>query len=194
MERAHQHTFQILTKRPERMQKYLAWRWGEGRIPSRHIWHGVSVEHPDYLGRLDDLRATLSAKRFVSFEPLLADLGDVCLNGIDWAIFGGESGPGARPCAISWIRRGVQMARAAECAVFVKQLGALPIVGYYSERWRNYYDEQGWDWPDPIDWDPRDGQPPLDSRVRIRLKDRKGGDMDEWTGPLKSLRIREFLR
>jgi len=57
---------------------------------------------------------------------------------------------------------------------------------------RNYYEDQGWDWPDPIDWDPRNGQPPPRSLVRIRLNDRKGGDMAEWTGPLVTLRIREF--
>jgi protein gp37 len=91
MGQAGMHTFQVLTKRSERLAKIgssLQW-------PS-NVWMGVSVETPKYLDRIDHLRTVPAQTRFVSFEPLLAPLGDINFEGITWAIVGGESGPSAR--------------------------------------------------------------------------------------------------
>lgn len=127
-------TWQILTKRSDRLKDYLGWRYGprdEGgmRIPSRHIHHGVSVGTRDALARLDDLAQTISALRFVSFEPLLEDLGDLTpwILAIDWAIVGGESGPKYRRCDAAWMRSIVDQLKDAQIPVFVKQgSGARP--------------------------------------------------------------------
>jgi protein gp37 len=97
MGRARQHNFQVLTKRSERLEalaKRLPW-------PS-NVWIGVSVESADYAYRIDHLRRVPAATRFVSFEPLLDDVGELDLDGIHWAIVGGESGPGARPMQPEW--------------------------------------------------------------------------------------------
>src|SRR5690349_18008906 len=96
MEEAHWHNFQVLTKRSSLMRNYVNRRYGNGNAPS-HIWLGVSVEDRQSLTRLHHLAQTQATVRFVSFEPLLEDLGTVDLDGIHWAIVGGESGPGARP-------------------------------------------------------------------------------------------------
>lgn len=129
MEQARQHQYQILTKRPERMRDYLDWRYGERedspgfRIPVRHIWHGVTVENRVALWRLEHLRRTRSAIRFVSFEPLLGDLGNVDMAGIHWAIVGGESGPKARRFHWRWALNIVDACKGANVPCFVKQLG-----------------------------------------------------------------------
>lgn len=103
MERASQHTYQVLTKRSERMRDLLSRRLRRfAAMP--HIWWGVSVEDRKYgLPRIDDLRAAPAAMRFLSIEPLLEDLGSFDLTGIGWVIVGGESGPGARPIAEAWV-------------------------------------------------------------------------------------------
>lgn len=171
-----QHTFQILTKRPERMLEFMQWvseeaerASGSGiRInpdalvrgrrnvelhaqgkspmldraagwPLPNVWHGVSVaEQKDADKNIPILLQVPSAIRFVSAEPLI---GDVYLqanwldrmvaqafggHSLDWVIAGGESGPGARPCDVAWIRSIVQQCKAAGVACFVKQLGKLP--------------------------------------------------------------------
>jgi len=100
MNKAHWHTFQVLTKRAERLAqiaKYLPW--------SSNIWMGVSVENSDYLFRTEYLKATDAHVKFLSLEPLLGPLKSLDLCGIDWVIVGGESGPGARPVEVSWIRQ-----------------------------------------------------------------------------------------
>ncbi len=104
-------------------------------------------------------------------------------------IVGGESGPHARHCDISNIRSIVEQCKAANVPAFVKQLGSKPVVNYYDDEFREEYEAHGWDWPDPINWNIRDGQPPLASLVHIKLKDHKGGDMSEWP---EDLRVREF--
>jgi protein gp37 len=92
MEQAHWHRFQILTKRAERLAELSPkLKWGP------NIWQGVTVEHPDYANRIDLLRSTASQVKFLSIEPMLAPMHDLNLEGIDWVIVGGESGPGARP-------------------------------------------------------------------------------------------------
>ena len=103
---APQHIYQVLTKRAERMRDYLNWRYGGHRIPSRHIWHGVSAENQRMLHeRGDQLRQTRSAIRFISGEPLLGPL-DLTfeLPLLDWVIVGGESGPRVRPMDPDWVR------------------------------------------------------------------------------------------
>ena len=157
MERADWHTYQVLTKRSSLMARYLAARYATGRAPP-HIWLGVSVEDERNAVRIRHLRAAPATIRFVSFEPLLGPVGPVDLSGIDWAIVGGESGPGARPCRLAWIREIVRQCRAAGVPVFVKQLGAH-VIG--------------------------------DDGARVRLRDRKGGDMSEWPD---DLRVREWPR
>jgi protein gp37 len=154
-------TYQILTKRPERMA---------GRVPNPplpNVWLGVSAEDQAALDkRLPLLVSTPAAVRFLSLEPLLGPIeaatwfhsamtvGGRCA--IDWAILGGESGPKARACDVAWIRSLVRQCRGAGVATFVKQLGRCPTLS--------------------------GGETP-------GLRDRKGGDPDEWP---EDLRVREF--
>jgi protein gp37 len=120
MERAYWHSFQILTKRPDRMLEMLS----SPKIPVlKNVWLGTSVENTAYLGRIDLLRHTPAAIRFVSFEPLLAPIVDPDLSGIDWAIVGGESGPRARKMHASWVRRLRDSCKEQGVAFFFKQWG-----------------------------------------------------------------------
>lgn len=113
-----QHTYQILTKRPARMAKLSA------RLPLLpNVWLGTSVEDAEVLDRLDDLRATRSTIRFVSFEPLIGSVARANLTGIHWAIVGGESGPRARPMQEEWIDEIYEQCEAANAAFFFKQWG-----------------------------------------------------------------------
>jgi len=92
------HTFQILTKRSQRLRELaplLEW--------SQNIWIGVTIENNDYINRADDLRLVSAAVRFLSLEPLLGPVPDLELAGINWVIVGGESGPGARPMKKEWV-------------------------------------------------------------------------------------------
>ena len=92
------HTFQVLTKRSERLRELaplLEW--------SENIWMGVTIENNDYVDRADDLRAINAAIKFLSLEPLLGPVSDLEFDGIDWVIVGGESGPGARPMEEKWV-------------------------------------------------------------------------------------------
>lgn len=98
MEEAHWHVFQVLTKRAERMEElaqHLNW--------PENVWMGVSVESRDYLWRVDHLRRVPAQVRFLSIEPLLGPMGRMNLKKIDWAIVGGESGPGARFMDPKWV-------------------------------------------------------------------------------------------
>ncbi|MCJ2032280.1 DUF5131 family protein [Methylobacterium sp. J-043] len=120
MEAVPQHTFQILTKRPERMREVLS----EAGIPILHnVWLGTSVESGEVLHRLDELRETPAALRFVSFEPLLGSVADADLTGIDWAIVGGESGPRSRAIDVTWVEEIEQLCRISDAAFFFKQWG-----------------------------------------------------------------------
>lgn len=179
------HTFQILTKRPERMREYMrgsdTWprRASIDKLVPSNIWLGVSVENQETADeRIPLLLDTPAAVRFLSCEPLLGEIRLDDPIGVDrpsyfydygnflrdrprdisWVIAGGESGPGARPCVIGHIRSLVKQCQKASVAVFVKQLGAQPVN--------------------------REG-------VAHPLRDRKGGDMDEWP---PDLRVREFPR
>lgn len=112
-----QHTFQILTKRPQRMWKYFY-----GYEPLPNLWLGVTIESPNYWKRAKILQEIPAAIKFLSLEPLIANLGDLDLRGIDWVIIGGESGPKARYCQNSWVVDIVNQCKAASVSVFVKQL------------------------------------------------------------------------
>jgi len=112
------HQYQVLTKRSKRLLELSpAIDWGG------HIWMGVSVESPDYFLRIDHLRETGAKIKFLSLEPLLAPLPNMDLTGIDWAIVGGESGPGARPVEESWVLDIRDQCKASGVAFFFKQWG-----------------------------------------------------------------------
>jgi protein gp37 len=126
--------------------------------PLPNVWLGVSVEVPSYLHRIDHLKQTPAAVRFVSLEPLLADLDglDKYLSGVDWVIVGGESGPGARPCNVSWIRNVVYDCDMAGVPCFVKQLGSHVVdsadVEDGAEPVRQFYTHRKAG--EPAEWDP----------------------------------------
>jgi protein gp37 len=113
-----QHTYQILTKRPDRMAEITA---GLSVLPN--VWLGTSVENAEYLGRIDDLRRLRSVVRFISFEPLLGSVVGADLSGIHWAIVGGESGPSARPMEAQWVDEIETICRRYGTAFFFKQWG-----------------------------------------------------------------------
>jgi len=221
---AKQHTYQILTKRPERMRDYFIglaekpsrrlyesvrgmFRYKgftgqlgpEDTIPTRisvpfsNIWLGVSIEDQATADeRIPILLQTPAAVRFVSAEPLLGpvhfnpwwltrsviDVTALTYGGqvrkpnpnpsLDWVIVGGESGPGARPCDVEWIRSIKRECQAAAVPCFVKQIGANPLP-FAGAKIKFYAPDQ----------------------VGVDLTDKKGGDMAEWP---EDLRIREFPR
>lgn len=112
----------------------LAYEWlAPSKTPAPNVWLGVSVENADHLYRIDELRKTPAAIKFVSFEPLLGSLGQVNLEGLDWAIFGCESNGQqlGRPMRLEWVRDGVKQCQDANVAAFVKQ---IPIDGRLSKN------------------------------------------------------------
>lgn len=124
MRRTPQHTYQILTKRAERLRTWTATQPWLRR--QQHIWLGVSVEDRHYgLPRVGELRRAKVAVRFLSVEPLLEALGRIDLRGIDWVIVGGESGPHARPMRPEWVREVRDQCRGAGVAFFFKQWGGV---------------------------------------------------------------------
>lgn len=118
MEKANRHTFQILTKRPDRMRRVT-----EHLTLLPNVWLGTSVETTDYLWRLQELQATPAAIRFISFEPLLGPIYRADLTDIHWAIVGGESGPKARPMDEEWVRALKGQCEQQNVAFFFKQWG-----------------------------------------------------------------------
>jgi protein gp37 len=124
MERAHWHTFQVLTKRSSLMRDFLRRRYGEGRAPS-HIWLGVSVEDSSKKSRIRHLQEAPAGVRFLSIEPLIGAVGPLDLSGINWVIVGGESGPGARPMKREWVREVRDQCKPKRVAFFFKQWGGL---------------------------------------------------------------------
>ena len=129
MEAADWHVYQILTKRSSLMRNFVNQRYPHRPVPS-HIWLGVSIENALMLRRLQHLKQTNASVRFVSFEPLLGQLGAVDLSTIHWAIAGGESGPGARPLEVEWLRELRDLCQARGVAFFFKQWGGrTPKIG-----------------------------------------------------------------
>ncbi|MBI4362442.1 MAG: phage Gp37/Gp68 family protein [Euryarchaeota archaeon] len=121
MREADQHTYQVLTKRPERMLEF-ALEALEGPWPPQ-VWAGTSVENADYKWRIDMLRGVPASTRFLSIEPLIGPMGNLDLEGIHWVIVGGESGPQARPMEAEWAREVRDQCHEAGVAFFFKQWG-----------------------------------------------------------------------
>jgi protein gp37 len=120
MERASWHSFQVLTKRPDRMLALLS----KPQFPLlTNVWLGTSVESEDYLDRIDLLRRVPARIRFVSFEPLLGPIVEPDLTDIHWAIVGGESGPRARPMQEWWVEELREACERQDVAFFFKQWG-----------------------------------------------------------------------
>ena len=120
MRRASWHQFQVLTKRSDHLLEIsplIAW--------PENVWMGVSVERHDYGFRIDHLRETGAAVKFLSLEPLLGPLRKLDLRGIDWVIVGGESGPGARPMEEEWVLEIKAQCRRARVPFFFKQWGGF---------------------------------------------------------------------
>lgn len=153
MMHANHHTYQLLTKRSERMRDLLNSQLGfAARAP--HIWWGVSVEDRNYgVARIGHLQGANAAARFLSVEPLLDDIGELDLRGIHWVIVGGESGPRARPLHLDWARAVLRQCREQKVPCFVKQLGRRPVLGGTALKLNS---AKGGDW---TEW-------PADLRVR----------------------------
>lgn len=135
MRRAHWHRFQVLTKRADRLANLgpkLHW--------APNIWMGVSVESEMYRSRVDNLRGTSAAVKFLSLEPLLGPLHGLDLRGIDWVIVGGESGPHSRPMDPAWVKDLRDQCRAAKVPFFFKQWG-----GVNKHRTGRVLDGRTWD-------------------------------------------------
>jgi protein gp37 len=125
MVEANWHTYQVLTKRAERLSHMLSTRL-RFAADCRHIWWGVSVEDKKYgLPRIAHLQAAPAAVRFLSIEPLLEDLGPFDMSGIHWAIVGGESGHGARTMKPDWVENVYRACRAQDVIFFFKQWGGV---------------------------------------------------------------------
>lgn len=146
----------LLTKRPDNFNRYLPAAWRDN--PAPNVWLGTTVGVNKSLWRIDALKGAPAVIHFLSIEPLLENLPTLGehLDGIDWAIFGGESGRKARPCDLDWIRYGMEQCVPSGTARFVKQLGARPKVTM------------------------GDGAP-----FFLGLKDGHGGDWSEWPEDLK---------
>jgi protein gp37 len=176
MAQAERHTFQVLTKRPQRMLDFVN-LWTGSYITGRvlpNVWLGVSVEDQATADeRIPLLLQTPAAVRFVSYEPALGPvdlrvyLGLVTLYRVPfWIIIGGESGPGARPFDLAWAQSVIEQCKAAGVACFVKQLGSHPVRKCSDLSHPNCVDQ-------------------------VPLVSAKGGDPSEWSA---DLRVREFPR
>jgi protein gp37 len=146
MEAAHWHVFQILTKRHERLADLAP------DLPWPHnLWMGVSIENRRFVHRADYLRKVPAAVRFISAEPLLGPLETLRLDGIDWLIAGGESGPHHRPVRADWLRQLRDMCTQTGVAFFFKQWG-----GRYPKIGGRLLDEREWSEkpsPDATRWE-----------------------------------------
>lgn len=130
------HTFQVLTKRAERLAQLapeLSW--------SENVWIGVSVEDARVISRIGFLKQTPASVRFLSLEPLIGPLEHLPLDGISWVIVGGESGPHARPMHREWVNSILRQCRAASVAFFFKQWGGVRKDRTGRKLNGTYYDE-----------------------------------------------------
>lgn len=139
MEKADQHVYQILTKRPERMAEVLR----NGNFPVlKNVWLGTSVENNAVVDRIDHLRRVPAFVRFVSFEPLIGTVDQADLKNIHWAIVGGESGPKARPIETEWVDQIKEICDTSGSAFFFKQWGGVrkKETGriYLGRTWNEY--------------------------------------------------------
>jgi protein gp37 len=137
-----QHTYQILTKRPERMEQYF-----QTRAVPPNAWLGTTVEDKEYgLPRIDILRRIAAKTRFLSIEPLLEDLGIFDLTGIHWVIVGGESGPNARPMKAEWVENIERQCSAGDTQFFFKQWGTWGPDGVKRTKHANGREFKGKIW------------------------------------------------
>ena len=137
------HLYQVLTKRAERMADYF-----QERLVPKNTWLGVSVENQKHgVPRITHLTGIKAATRFLSVEPLISDPGTLPLDGIDWVIVGGESGPGARPMKLEWVRSVREQCRRAAVPFFFKQWGAWGPDGVRRTKKANgrTLDGRAWD-------------------------------------------------
>lgn len=206
MREADWHVYQVLTKRPRYRRHVFEVLEHD---PPTHIWEGVSVESRDHLERIDILRETPAAIRFLSAEPLLGDLGILNLKGIDWVIIGGESGKNARPMHPMWALDVISQCREQKVPVFFKQTGAWgpsgirPDAGLAADRGSSTFRQwlaQSWIGARDILMDDQGrvcrGDAELQRakgddafRVTIQPTRGKGGDPSMWP-PV--FRVREF--
>ena len=141
MMQANWHTYQVLTKRVDRLHKLLSGPLKFAAM-SPHIWWGVSVEDIKHgAPRIDRLRNTAASMKFLSVEPLIEDLGIIDLKGIDWVIVGGESGPGARPMKEEWVIKVLKSCRKHRIPFFFKQWGGVNKKKNGRELQGKMYDE-----------------------------------------------------
>lgn len=125
MMQAKWHTFQLLTKRAERLRKMLSGPL-KFAADASHIWWGVSVENTKHgLPRIEQLRKAKATMKFLSVEPLIEDLGELNFSGLNWVIVGGESGPGARPMKEEWVKNVLKSCRKHKVPFFFKQWGGV---------------------------------------------------------------------
>jgi protein gp37 len=147
--RCPRHTFQILTKRAERLATFF-----QNRVPPGNAWIGVSVEDRKYgLPRIDALRQVNAHIRFLSVEPLLEDLGEIDLVDIHWVIVGGESGPKARPMRREWVEDIQRQCQEQSVQFFFKQWGGWGADGKRRSKKANgrLLDGRTWDqMPEPV--------------------------------------------
>lgn len=153
MATANWHTFQVLTKRPERLRN-LSSSQMQFAASQAHIWWGVSVEDKKHgVPRIGQLQQASVGMRFLSIEPLLEDLGEIDLRSIDWVIVGGESGPGARPMKREWVVSVRDQCSLAGVPFFFKQWGGVRKKKQGRLLDGHTYDEYPWtkriDPPDP---------------------------------------------
>ncbi len=124
------HTYQILTKRPERMVKYIescgnGYYHGMKNTTPKHIWLGTSVENAKVKNRIQIIKDCLAEVQFISFEPLIGDVGKLDLSGIEWVIVGGESGKNHRPIKKEWVLNILKQCREQKVPFFFKQWGGV---------------------------------------------------------------------
>ncbi len=142
IEQADWHTFQILTKRADRMEQFFI-----NRAVPKNAWLGVTVEDKKYgVPRIDNLRRIKAAIRFLSVEPLLEDIGKIDLTDIHWVIVGGESGSRARPMSIEWVENVRLQCEAADVAFFFKQWGGWGADGKKRAKKANGRELNGRTW------------------------------------------------
>lgn len=182
----------LLTKRPEHMHKLAPLSWVE-QWPA-NVWAGATAEDQQRADeRAAHLRMVPALVRFLSVEPMIGPTSRLPLDGISWVIIGGESGPGARPFDLAWARSAVAQCRASGAAPFVKQYGARPVDSDRRVGICNAIDERAivagkalGVYEEPRPGDAMGSYLPFNM---VMLRDRKGGDPDEWE---PELRVREF--
>jgi protein gp37 len=139
------HHYQVLTKRPDVMRKFVESREGE---PLPNVWLGTSVEDDRVVERINELRKTPAVIRFISFEPLIGSVGEVDLDGIDWSIVGGESGHQARPIKEAWIDEIYEQCQRDGSTFFFKQWGAWGKDNKKRSKKANGREYRGRTWDD----------------------------------------------